>query len=459
MFFKVLSGRFLVSVLIVACYCLSHPVNAAARIATSSAVTTPAVPISESNIASKKRLFQNIDGLCLYEVVDGQRRKIHFSRQDLESGKTLVSKGYVSGVVLTSASPKLAAMLGNRRMECRVQGQGTDADASQGTVADERLDGNRYAYAYFPGVLGDIVSPKDRFCLSIHDGNARQALTVRQNGYQCLPQTVQGPPEQRYKAPVFRYAGSNLKRFLGDLPDLEKRLQAIASGIRRVESAFGLKLVDFVNILPYKGPDNSLSVRGKSQVWFYADAIRLQRIPELRSMAEHEALHILVDRLGYTHKTPLKELFSDLMGYGPFSRERFLLVTTGALPAPTLPSPPSTRPFLAFINERNFIPGMTGGHAGDSLDEFCASFLHSLLYLDHLEQNLFKSRLIMADGSRLRFTDRIRHTILRNYLRTLAVFTKAPLGRGDSDSSVRNFFKKCMATASRLRPELSNAAF
>jgi hypothetical protein len=44
---------------------------------------------------------------------------------------------------------------------------------------------------------------------------------------------------------------------------------------------------------------------------------------------------------------------------------------------------------------------MSGGPAGDSLDEFSASFLHSLLYLDHLEQNLSKSHLTMANETRL----------------------------------------------------------
>jgi hypothetical protein len=459
MFFKVLPGRLLVFILMVVCFCLPHPVNAATQFSTSTA-TTPAVPISESNAVSKKGLFQNIEGLCLYEVVDGQRRKIHFSRRDIESGKTLVSKGYISGVELISSSPKLAASLEDLRMECQVQGPGIEGDAGRETGAQERLGPHQYTYAYFPGVLGDIVSPKDQFCLSIHDGNARQALTIRQNGYQCLPQAVQTPLEPQYKAPVFRYAGSDLNRFLADLNDSEERFQAIKSGIRRVESAFGLKLVDFVNILPYKGPDNALTLRGKTQVWFYADAIRAQHVSELRSMAEHETLHILVDRMGYTRKTPLKELFSDLMGYGLFSRERFLLVTTGALPDASLPAQSAAKPFFAFINEKNFIPGMSGGHARDSLDEFSASFLHSLLYLDHLEKNLSKSQLTMADGTRLPITAQVRRTLLMDYLRTLAVFMKESSGRRSPlSSSTRDFFEKCMATASRVRPELVNAAF
>jgi hypothetical protein len=126
-------------------------------------------------------------------------------------------------------------------------------------------------------------------------------------------------------------------------------------------------LVDFVNILPFKGPDNALTVKGRSQLWFYTNTIRSRRISELRSMAEHETLHILVDHLGYTRNTPLRELFSDLLGYGLFSKERFLFVTSGVLSGAAHRFQSSTNPFFAFVNEKNFIPGMSGGHSGDSL--------------------------------------------------------------------------------------------
>jgi hypothetical protein len=454
MYFRSIPGRFFLFILGAVCLFWPHPVNALDQVPASGIVMMPVDSISELNTASKGGLFQNIEGLCLYEVVGGQRRKIAFSRRDLESGKALVSKGYVSGVVLISESPNMAAMLEDRQMERQVEGSGlAKGIADQAMDADERLDSGQHYYAYFPRVLGDAVSPKDQFCVSIHDGNSRETLTIRQNGYQCIPQVRQAPSAQAAK-PVFRYAGSDLSQFLSDLDDLEERLQAIKSGIGLVEKTFGLELVEFVNILPYKGPDNALTLKGQSHLWFYADTIRSQRISELRSMAEHEALHILVDRSGYTRMTALKELFADLMGYGLFSRERFLFVTTGALPDPAVRSLQSAKPLLAFINEKNFIPGMSGGHAGDTLDEFSTSFLHALLYLDQLEQNLRKSELIMADGSRMLLTAESRGNILKDFLRTLAVFMdEDPLRTNSFSIASCDFFERCMASAARVRPE------
>jgi hypothetical protein len=138
--------------------------------------------ISGLNASSKTELYQNIKGMSLYEIVDGQRRKIHFSRNDLKSGKTLSTKGYISGVVLISGSPNMAAMLDGRQMELQAERPTAVADNSDYTTnAKEHHDTGQYYYTYFPQVMGDTVSPKDQFCISIHDGNAQQTLTIRQS--------------------------------------------------------------------------------------------------------------------------------------------------------------------------------------------------------------------------------------------------------------------------------------
>ncbi len=254
-----------------------------------------------------------------------------------------------------------------------------------------------------------------------------------------------------YNAPVFRYAGSDLNRFLADLKDADARLRAIESGIGRVEKTFGLDLVDYVNIVPYRGPDNALTLRGKSQVWFYIDALRSQSVAELRSMAEHETLHILVDRLGYTHAGPLKQWYADLMGYGLFSRERFFFTTTGRMPDPAHRPSPAVQPFFSFINEKNFIPGMSGGHSSDNLDEFSASFLHSLLYLDLLKTNLDKPDVAVSADSREPLNLGVRRDIRKEYVRTLKTFATASSARRGPFSRLRAFFKQCVAQASRVR--------
>jgi hypothetical protein len=139
-------------------------------------------------------------------------------------------------------------------------------------------------------------------------------------------------------------------------------------------------------------------------------------------MAEHETLHIFIDRQGYARQIALRGLFSDLHGFQPLSLERFSIVSLGKLPPGVILSTGKTSPLFAFINERNFIPGMSGGHAGDNLDEFCASFLHALLYIDQLPKNIDKSELVMADGSLQALLPQGRKIILRDFRRTLDMF-------------------------------------
>jgi hypothetical protein len=183
-----------------------------------------------------------------------------------------------------------------------------------------------------------------------------------------------------------------------------------------------VKLVSYLDILQYKGINNALNTRGQDRICIYASTLRQQPCRELRSMGEHETLHLLVDRQGYTSQTSIRRFFSDLHGFGPFSPERFSLVTRGGLAPEALPAAGQRNPFFAFINEGNFIPGMTGGHSGDNLDEFCVSFLHALLYGDAFEKNMAKSVLTASDGERLRLSSQDRQEIRRNFRSALDLF-------------------------------------
>jgi hypothetical protein len=445
---KTFSGRLILGLLIAVCYFGSQPLNIQSHAAAGEILASLPGSTSSPNNVAPEGLFKNIEGLRLYEIVDGRKRNTYFSRRDLESGMPLSSSGYVSGVVLISESPDMAAKIDDRLLERQVDGSRfAKVIADQGMHVEEGLIAGRHYYAYFPVISGDAVSPDNQFCLSIDDGHTRQALTIHQKGYQCIPH-AQGA------APVFRYAGADLDHFLTGLGDLEARMEVIASGIRRVEQTFGLELVDFVNILPYTGPVNALTLKDRSQIWFYADTFRTQPLSELRGMAQHETLHILVDRLGYTRRTALRELFADLLGYGLFSMERFSIVTTGAAPRGALRSQLSENLFFAFINEKNFIPGMTGGHSADTLDEFTTSFLHSLLYIEHLDHNIRKPEVLTADGGRRRITEAERRSLLRDYQRTLAIFM-GMAGRPTDSFLVdsRDFLERCMTVVAHARLE------
>jgi hypothetical protein len=443
--------RFIIFIAAIGC-CLVYPPGARGQAAIDTltpcdeAIPAIAIPAIEGR-------FPGIEGLRLYEVVAGQRRNTFFSHVDLAGGKPLVSEGYVSGVVLISRSPQMSARLGKLRLEKLVDGSRMARSIARHSADAEEtfVEGTHY-YTYFPRVLGDAVSPDDRFSVSIHDGHSWQELTIYQNGYQCITAEPLKPLGASMDSrPVFRYAGADLKEFVANLDDLEERMAVIQSGIEKVEAAFGLKLVDFVNILPYKGPNNALTLKGQPQIWFYGETFQSQPISELRGMAQHEALHILVDRLGYTQNKAIRALFAELMGYGMLSLERFALVTSGMIQSPGARPAQTDNPFLAFINEKNFIPGMSGGHTHDNLDEFATSFLHTLMFIEHLESNVGRSSIVMPNGSHRDLTTDERQNLFRDYSRTLAVFKEASRTRpGLTSPELRGLFENCQSMAAAV---------
>ncbi|MFO7554155.1 MAG: hypothetical protein R6W88_03025 [Desulfobacterales bacterium] len=396
-----------------------------------------------------------IDEIYLYEVIRGKIRKTLIGQKDLENRSTIACDGYICGVEFISKNGRLAATLEERSMDIIAENEGrTEEVVSESGIGKILPAGKQYRYAYFPKVSGDAVSMNDYFSMSIKSEGDRYDLLVRQNGYQVLSPTkktrlASGDELQ------FHYLGADMAQFETSLHDFKDRLASLSDGIEFVEKAVGGKLVSYVNIVEYQGADNALTSWGQNQVWIYADTFRNRQISELRSMAEHEALHIFIDRQGYARQTALRGFFSDLHGFEPLSLERFSLVTRGMLPPGVILPIKTTSPLFAFINERNFIPGMSGGHSGDSLDEFCASFLHALLYIDQLPNNMDKSELVMGDGSLQALSAQGRETIILDFRRAIDMFMAS-----SSDDTIRKtalfstkvfaLFDKSMNIAARV---------
>jgi hypothetical protein len=433
------AGRFALVCLILLAFPVFGPV---VRMAPS----RPLIPGSEAEAAESlpsRQLPEHVEAVCLLEVVDGRPRETVWPRKDLMAGRELAVRGYVAGVTVVSRCPDLVASVvppGGQPREM----------ASRVLVADGRVTGGGQRYAYFPRIRGDAVSPGERFGLSIEDADGAWELAIRQRGYQALtPPGAEDPAAGR--GPGFRYIGSDLEEFRRRGDDLARRVREMAEGIARVEQAFGGDLVRYVNVLDYQGPDNALTVTGQAEIWLYAGTLWNQPPGELGSMAEHETLHLVVDRQGYTGRSAVRELFADLHGFGPLSMERFALVAGGRLPPRTAPPPGGTAVFLPFIDERNFLVGRSGGHARENIDEFCTSFLHTLLYVDRLEANLRQPHLRLEDGTTLDLTADHRTTLVRDYRRSLEVLAEAA-GPSTPEAPAAAFFRRCASAAALAAP-------
>lgn len=164
----------------------------------------------------------------------------------------------------------------------------------------------------------------------------------------------------------------------------QDQMESIHQGVAQIEDTFGLTLVDNIILVDCEKVENAITVLGKKNLWFDVDILKKVSLSELQVIGAHETLHLLVDRYHFTESIRLRTLFADLMQYDELSVERFFLTTSGVHRG----RPETPHIFCEFINEKNFMEDCGGGHAEDNLDEFCTSFLHTLLHIDRLDMNL-----------------------------------------------------------------------
>jgi hypothetical protein len=269
-------------------------------------------------------------------------------------------------------------------------------------------------------------------------------------------QTIHLSGDARNKpSTTFSYVGDRLNVLLNQGSDFRARLAAIADGIKQVEDTFQIDLVHHVQLIDMNGKNNALTYDGHRTVWFYTDMVMGTSIKELRRIASHETLHQLVYRMRLTYRSPIRRFFADLWGLDNFSVARFQMVTTGWFDSKSAYLPLSGGLFFSFINEKNFLKGMHGGHSQDDIDEFLVSFIHSLLHIDRLGPNL-KSAIKLVGAStpyRLKADDRNR--LLAQYKQSIALLMQtvasSPSGPADPEpSGFYRFLKNRLATVDKI---------
>ena len=363
-----------------------------------------------------------VDAIGLCTIVDGRKHETIITSDQFDRAQPLVTQGYISEIKLYCSHQDISA---------KVVDEPIDLDrltVTRKVPPPDRKKGNqpsRTQVEIAPKIPGDCIGLKDEVTVAVSNpqGDAFD-LKIRQTGYRTVHE-VSSERLTRSQPLVFRYLGSDAAQF--NTPAALYRFQALSEGIRKIEQAYGLDLVQSINIIDLKGYNNALSLKGKNEIWLYADTFWSYESGELRSMASHETLHIFVDHCEFTEKPAVRELFADLMGFDARSKERFALLTTGHLPRGYASGYKSLSPFWGFINERHFIEGMSGGHSSDNIDEFCTSFLHSLLYSDRLEDNLRKPIAVAPRKAPRVMSPQERGRLLQLYRNTIEVFHSTAL--------------------------------
>ncbi|MFO8112581.1 MAG: hypothetical protein R6T92_08760 [Desulfosalsimonadaceae bacterium] len=363
-------------------------------------------------------------GLQIYQVRDGKMEQRWFDADHLKNRRSFSFSGYVSGIVAVGR-PGLSVQVNGRPMsEIRPDKNGKVSLGYYGVLEpDRRIQSPKYpsgdfvpkVYGLFPPVPADTISEGSRLTLRVSTGGSPpEKLHIFHSR-----SVASGVPGSEGVCD-FRLTGIREKAIRHAYPDAEARFRAICKGIGAVETAFQTDLVRTVHVLGYDDFRNAVTFPNHRDVWFYVNTFLQEPLAELAVIAEHESLHILVDRLELTLDSDLRKLFADLKGYGALSAERFQLVTQGRMVSGAERNPEKESVFFEFIKERNFLTGMKGGHPVDNLDEFCVSFLHTLMYPHLLEIQLND----MSDSSNEIGSDTARQEIIRAYTRLVKILQR-----------------------------------
>jgi hypothetical protein len=385
-----------------------------------------------------------LDGIIavrLYGVRDGVPFQNTVVREEVADLDRLEVEGYVSGIVVFCEIPMRIQLEGHILSRLQKNADGAYNAGLPGSPAPRvqplSIHENAYSdavgprrhvagkgsvapnvYAYFPQVPGGAVWSQGQFQLHFKAESMTTRLAVHQVGYR---------PEQLYHLKTrlpFQYHGTRFAELETHVPDLKQRLAAIGRGIAFVEEALCAALVSEIVILDYNAVKNAVTRKDRDAIWFYFETFRGEPIDELETIAAHETLHKYVDRRRLVRNSRIREQFSDMKGYGPLSLERFLMVSQGIVPSEDTTRGDAENLFFRFISEKHFIENRKGGHAGDDLDEFCTSFIHSMLHIHRLEDNLNRP-IRRVDGFDRLMTGDEKQEILAAYVGTIEAFHAA----------------------------------
>ncbi len=380
--------------------------------------------------------------LVLYNVKNGKVRKSYHSEADLFDNPEIFVDGYVAGIVAYSDDERdiYADNIRLRKISRKKDGALVfnhygKANPEQIFIANmadrqDRRDSenhakNRYSendfergYSFFPTIPGDAISPADRFPIDILRNGGKLEVTVHQNGYVELPLKEVDSDE---KACRIRYLGDRFDSLERLIPDFQDRIDAITEGVAEVEKAFKTRLVRKVNVVDCEGIHNALTRAGHDDIWFFVETFKNEPVSELKTIARHEVLHLLVDKYHLTKSTGIREIFADLKGYDELSFERFFLVTQGKTKN-RFDKNDNNHLLFSFVNEKHFLPGSKGGHSQDNLDEFCTSFMHSLMFPELISKNLDQPIEIGSDRSSVHLDSNQKSEVLTYYRRMIESF-------------------------------------
>ncbi|MFZ0242280.1 MAG: hypothetical protein WAL90_11605 [Desulfobacterales bacterium] len=390
--------------------------------------------------------------LVFFNIKNGRIHKAYYSAKRLSADPAIVVDGYVAGIVALSEA-ELDIYFDGRRMRKVAWQKGgglsfryfgkldpeeiffldvpNPVDPQQPQINHYHKEDCVTGYSFFPKITGDAVSAGNRFRIAMATDNYFLEVAVHQNGYRDLPPVRSAAGARAYQ---FRYIGDKLNSLNTVIRNYEERIRSVVEGIAEVEEAFRVDLVQHVNLIDCDGLHNALTRAGHNDLWFFLETIQNETVSELKIIARHEALHLVVDRYDFTRSTAIRKIFSNLKRRGGDSYERLFSSSPKQSSDAT-----AGQKFFAFINEKNFFSGAKGGHSQDNLNEFCSSLLHSLMYPDLIGENLDSENSVDEIRSPRGLNSEDKNEMLALYSRLISALIES-VGR-QKDGAVESFLE------------------
>jgi len=357
-------------------------------------------------------LARSINMIYLFVVNDGVVKPVVVTKEDLIQNPILDIDGHIADIYV----------LGTKMMKVQLSGKKGEAIQVRRTTDDKyiKLDFGGYGNSFS---VQDFVTSKHSFddikrvffgdskpeYGAVLPGRYFTGVNTKKTGYMGNPFTEEEENtltlfsgEQKYELPIiqktkekyaekegipFIYRGNNIERVSG-IDNIDRKLQAIAQAVKNIETMFGTKIIESVNILDFE-QNNAFARDEPPDITVLIKYLRESSQESLKTMVEHELLHIVVYNLGLTEDRKIRTAYADFLGASGVERKR--LIRLGYTPfGPDRENLSYNSTFFAFVDEAHFLKDADTGHSFNNIYEFTTSFIHSLMYVERFKANLLK---------------------------------------------------------------------
>jgi len=336
---------------------------------------------------------KQINAIAITAIRDGAPVYYVINQEDLGASTSVAVDGYLSTVIVSFGDASASVTLNGKNGE-KGRRNGNFLLYQGGMFMQDEIaspalfskDAQTRVFGYDttlnPEYRGQPLSEQQKNTLRIMSGGESFTIPITQKTAEPMARLSH---DVGTASVGVEYLGTRPER----MQQQAEKLKATQNGIHRIEEMFNLDLVDRLRIVDYDKND-AFIYRDPKETKFTILTKALEERPadQIKTIAEHEVLHKAIIQRGYAEDKQLREIFADV--HQAEGKKREYIVKHGVAPSQSLFSL-ETNPVFGFMNEEDYFGMENLGHASEDIDEFLASFLHTIESFDRFENRLASS--------------------------------------------------------------------